>query len=119
MREITETLDLLQRADVVLHGIGRADDMEALQLPATTQSDVHQRGGVAEAYGCYFDREGKLVYSASTVAQDLGALKPRCALLAVAAGKRKAEAIIAVTRNRPHALLVTDEGAAREILELT
>ena len=118
LREITETLDLLERADVVLHGIGRADDMAALRLPPAVQGDMIRRGGVAEAYGCYFDREGKPVYSASTVAQGLGALKPRCALLAVAAGKRKAEAIIAVLRNRPHALLVTDEGAAREILGL-
>ncbi len=119
LREIRETLDLLQRADVVLHAIGRADDMaEKRQLPPSVQNEVLQKGGVAEAYGCYFDGEGRLVYSASTVAHDLGALKPNCALIAVAAGKRKAEAIIAVMRNRPHAMLVTDEGAAREILQI-
>ena len=119
LREIAETLDLLERADVVLHGIGRADDMaEKRQLPPAVQAAVAQKGGVAEAYGCYFDREGNMVYSASTVSQDLGALKSQCALLAVAAGKRKAEAIVAVLRNRPHAMLVTDEGAAREIMEM-
>lgn len=120
LREVTETLDLLQRADVVLHGIGRADDMaEKRQLPASVQGDVLQKGAVAEAYGCYFDRNGQMIYSASTVAHDLGALKPNCALLAVAAGKRKAEAIQAVMRNRQHAMLVTDEGAARALLELS
>ena len=119
LREIAETLDLLERADVVLHGIGRADDMAAKrQLPPAVQNTVAQKGGVAEAYGCYFDREGNMVYSASTVSHDLGALKPQCALLAVAAGKRKAEAIVAVLRSRPHAMLVTDEGAAREMMEI-
>ena len=117
LREIAETLDLLERADVVLHGVGRADDMaEKRQLPPAIQSDVMSKGGVAEAYGCYFDRNGELLYSASTVSYALGALKPKCDLLAVAAGKRKAEAIIAVMRSRPHAMLATDEGAAREIL---
>ena len=118
LREIDETLDLLERADVVLHGIGRADDMaQKRQLPAALFSEVMRKGAVAEAYGCYFDRRGRLVYAASTVAHDLGALKPECALIAVAAGARKAEAIRAVMENRPHVLLVTDEGAARAILD--
>ncbi len=119
LREVTETLDLLQRADVVLHGIGRADDMaQKRMLPAAVQMEVQQKGAVAEAYGCYFDLEGRMVYSASSLAHDLGVLKPRCALLAVAAGACKAQAIVAVMRNRPHAMLVTDEGAARAILQL-
>ncbi len=117
--EVTETLDLLQRADVVLHGVGRADDMvKYRRLPADAQNYVLEHGAVAEAYGCYFNETGELVYSASAVSHDLGALKPGCQLLAVAAGRRKAEAIIAVMRSRPHAMLVTDEGAARRMLEL-
>ncbi len=118
LQEVTETLELLQRADVVLHGIGRADDMaQKRQLPMAIQNEVLQKAAVAEAYGCYFDLQGRMVYTASTVALDLGSLKPECALLAVAAGSHKADAIIAVMRNRPHAMLVTDEGAARAILD--
>ncbi len=117
LAEITETLELLQRADVVLYGIGRADDMgRKRQLPQDVLADVLRRGAVAEAYGCYFDREGGVVFSASTVAHDLGKLKPSCAMLAVAAGARKAEAIRAVMKSRPQAMLVTDEGAARAML---
>lgn len=117
LREIDETLALLERADVVLHGIGRADEMaRKRQLPAEEQAEVLRRGAVAEAYGGYFDRMGRLVYSASTVAHDLGKLKARCALIAVAAGAGKAQAISAVMKNRAHVLLVTDEGAAKAIL---
>lgn len=118
IKEIDETLTLLERADVVLHAVGRADEMaRQRQLPAVVQQEVLRRGAVAEAYGCYFDLSGKLVYSASTVAHNLGALKPKCALIAVAAGAKKADAIIAVMRNRRHAMLVTDEGAAKAILQ--
>lgn len=119
LTEIDETLTLLERADVVLHGIGRADEMAVKrQLPAAIAGEVLRKGAVAEAYGCYFNREGRLVYSASTVAHDLGMLKPRCARIAVAAGARKAEAILSVMCNRQHAMLVTDEGAAKAILGL-
>lgn len=119
MREIDETLSLLERADVVLHGIGRADDMaHKRQLPADVEAEVLRKGAVAEAYGCYFDRSGKMVYSASTVSHNLGILKPNCALIAVAAGARKAEAIDAAMRSRRHAMLVTDEGAANAILSV-
>lgn len=117
LSEIDETLALLERADVVLHGIGRADKMaQERQLPAAVETEILRKGAVAEAYGCYFDRKGRLVYAASTVAHDLGALKPQCALIAVAAGACKADAISAVMRNRHHAMLVTDEGAAKAIL---
>ena len=119
IQEIAEMLDMLERADVVLHGIGRADDMaEKRQLSAALHREVLENGGVGEAYGCYFSVDGQLVHAASAVSQRLGVLKPNCALLAVATGKRKAEAIIAVMRSRAHALLVTDEGAARAILDM-
>ena len=117
LTEIDETLALLERADVVLHGVGRADDMtQRRQLPGPVSAEVLRKGAVAEAYGCYFDRRGRLVYSASTVAHNLGALKPDCAMIAVAAGAKKAEAIAAVMKSRRHAMLVTDEGAAKAIL---
>lgn len=60
-----------------------------------------------------------MVCSASTVAHDLGKLKPGCAWIAVAAGSGKAEAIDAAMRAKPHGLLVTDEGAAKKILTLS
>jgi central glycolytic genes regulator len=117
LSEVTETLELLQRADVVLYGIGRADDMgRKRQLPAELLNSVLHKGAQAEAYGCYFNSEGDVVYSASSVSRDLGKLKPDCAMIAVAAGTRKADAIRAVMNSRPHAMLVTDEGAARAIL---
>ena len=119
MSEVTETLELLQRADVVLYGIGRADDMgQKRQLPADLLNGVIRRGAKAEAYGCYFSADGDVVYSASSVSRDLGRLKPDCAMVAVAAGGRKAEAIRAVMNSRPQAMLVTDEGAARAMLNM-
>ena len=119
LREVAEALELLQRADVVMHGIGRADEMvQRRRLPVAIKEEVLQKGAVAEAYGCYFDLEGRVVFAASSVAHDIGILKPSCSWVAVAAGSGKAQAITGVMKSRPHAVLVTDEGAAREVLKL-
>lgn len=117
--EIRETMELLQRADIVLHGIGRADVMAAHRhlKPALLKKLVEQ-GVVAEAFGCFFDRNGNSLYNASSVGMDLSTVRHDCQMIAVAAGRRKAEAMIAVLRHYRHAMIVTDEGAAEEMLKL-
>ncbi len=117
--EVRETIELLQRADVILHGIGRADEMaKHRHLSVSLTRKLLTDGAVAEAFGYYFDQEGKCLYTASSVGVDLGRLKPNCLMIAVAAGEKKAEAMIAVLRHYRHEMLVTDEGAARKIIEM-
>ena len=117
--EVKEALERLQRADVVLHGIGRADDMarnRQMSMPQLRQ--LMEQGAVAEAFGYYFDAEGNCLYSASSVGVDLTRLPPSCQMVAVAAGRRKGQAMLAVLKRYRHAMLVTDEGAAQEMLRL-
>ena len=119
MPEVRETLELLHRTDVLLHGIGRADVMmrnRGLSTDATAH--IVESGAVAEAFGCYFDAQGAPVYAVSSVGLDLQALSRVRTVMAVAAGGSKAEAILAVMRRRGHTLLVTDEGAATRMLAL-
>lgn len=117
--EVREAVELLQRADVILHGIGRADDMaRSRQLPPSVIRSLSAQGAVAEAFGYYFDAEGRCLYAASSLGVDLARLRPACQMIAVAAGAGKAQAILAVLRHYRHAMLVTDEGAARAMLRL-
>ncbi len=117
--EVRETIELCQRADIVIHGIGRADDMAQQHgLSGAFVSDLSKKGAVAEAFGSYYDRDGNVVCVASSVGIDPTRLKSGAKMAAVAAGKRKAEAMTAILRRFPHAILVTDEGAAEGILEI-
>jgi len=117
--EVKEVIDLLQRADVILHGIGRADETaRERRMPSAISRRLQEQGAVAEAFGSYFDREGRLLLAASSVGVDLARLKPNCRMIAVAAGRKKAEAIIAVARHQRHESLVTDQGAAEAMLML-
>jgi central glycolytic genes regulator len=73
---------------------------------------------VGEAFGDFFDFQGKTVLQASTVSLGVGRLHQDSLMVAVAAGEMKAEAIIAATRHERHNSLITDEAAARRILTL-
>ena len=117
--DVREVMELIQRADVILHGVGRADEMLRDSKVAPPQARrLLAEGAVGESFGAYYDRDGQCLLESSSVGVDLARLSPGCRMIAVAAGKRKAEAIIAVLRHDRHTLLVTDEGAAKEMLRL-
>lgn len=117
--EVRETLDLLRRTDLVVHGIGRADVMaQRRRLSVDDMEKLRSHRAVGEAFGDFFDFDGKTVLQASTVSLSLGKAYKESKMVAVAAGERKAEAIIAATRHEKHDSLITDEAAAQAIVSL-
>lgn len=117
--EVSEAMELLERADVILHGIGTASEMmKQRRLPHEVQSRLTQEGAKGESFGAYFDLEGRCLLESSGVGVDLARLKPTCRMIAAAAGASKAEAIIAILRHTRHSLLVTDQGAAERMLRI-
>ena len=115
--EIREVMEMLSRTDVLMYGIGRADDMARnRRMQPEEFAALRSRGAVAEAFGYYFDSEGRPVMAATSVGLDIEHVEHVPQVIAVAGGARKADAILAVTRHHRHDLLVTDEGAARQIL---
>lgn len=117
--DISEAMELLQRADVILHGIGIArETMKAGKLSRALQTKLTQAEARGESIGAYYSLTGECLLEASGVGVDLGKLKPTCRMIAVAAGASKAEAIISVLRHTPHHLLVTDQGAADRMIRL-
>ena len=87
-------------------------------LSRVEQETLREEGAVAEALGFYLSADGRVVGGGSSLAfkpEDIGR-KNRAA--AVAAGRAKAEAILAVCAHHSHKLLVVDEGAALRMIEL-
>lgn len=117
--EIREPLGAMHRTDLLLYGIGRAEIMARNRaLPEEEVRGILRMGAAAEAVGCYFDEEGRMVFQASGVSLNEEQLRSIPRVAAVAAGPGKARAILAVLRHHPHSLLVVDEGAAREMERL-
>ena len=119
MPEVHATMELLERADVILHGIGiAAETMRERNMSRAGQADLLRKGAEGESFGAYYDMNGKCLLESSSVGVDLARLKRTCRMVAAAAGASKAGAIISVLRHTPHALLVTDQGAAERMLQM-
>lgn len=118
-KDIKETLDIIDDSDILIYGIGRADEMARRRgLSSEEIEELVHRGAVGEAFGYYFNRQGEVIYSTPTMGirnEQIGKIEH---LIAVAGGTCKAEAIISTEINNTNSILVTDEGAAREILKL-
>lgn len=114
---IQEMLRLMTQAQLVIHGIGDAVEMaKRRHMPQVEISWLMRHGAVGEALGSYVDKDGKVVLSARNIGLNLQELPP-ASTLAVAGGKHKAQAILAVAATGVLKYLVTDEGAAQAMLE--
>ena len=118
-RDIKDTICYIKNTNVLIYGIGRADEMARRR--GVPQEKIHgliKMGTVGEAFGCYFNKSGKVVYSTPTVGINSSDIKKIDHPIAVAGGESKAEAILATEINNKKGVLITDEGAAREIIRL-
>lgn len=119
MPEVQEAMELLERADVILHGIGIASEtMRNRNVDRAVQAELLQKGAEGESFGAYYDRDGKCLMESSSVGVDLARLKRTCRMVAAAAGSSKAGAILSVLRHTHHSLLVTDQGAAEKMMRM-
>lgn len=116
---IHEVLTLIKSANIVLHGIGNAITMA--ERRNTTLEDVEKLKSlhaVSEAFGYYFNEDGEIVHKVSTIGLQLDDLANVDHVIAVAGGASKAKAILSYMKQaRPNTILITDEGAAKELLQ--
>lgn len=115
---VRETVELYDAVSVVIHGIGTAEEMgKRRRMKGKDYEKLLKSGAVGEAFGYYFNAEGEVVQRMQTVGIQLEQVKKSELILAVAGGKSKAKAIEAYFKiAAPHTILITDEGAADEIL---
>ena len=116
---VAETLRMMRSADMIIFGVGRADETaEKRGLDADQKRKIVQSHAVGEVLGDFINTEGQVVYRSATLSADLLADKPDATRVVAASGSRKALAILAAVRSHPPHALVLDEGAARGILKL-
>lgn len=113
---ISAVIDMIRHADILCHGIGTARDMALRRnLGADVIEDIVGRGAVGEALGFYYSLAGECVYVTSSVGLSLDEIAGIKTVIAVAGGRAKAEAIVAVAKAGGPNVLVIDEAAARAI----
>jgi central glycolytic genes regulator len=115
---IREIVDVIRKARIVVHGIGDAMTMaRRRKADEATIGALTQDGALAEAFGYYFDRDGKVVHRMPTVGMRLEDIQRTDVVIAVAGGGSKGEAIASVMKFGHEDVLVTDEAAALEIIK--
>lgn len=116
---VKSILELIQSSNIVIHGIGDALTMaRRRKTPETDWNKIVEGHAVGEAFGYYFNETGEVVHKVLTVGMQLEDLQHVRHVVAVAGGSSKAKAIQAVVRQGHTSLLVTDEGAAKELLRV-
>jgi central glycolytic genes regulator len=116
---IAEVLELIRKANVLIHGIGDAFEMAARRGSDSSQfRELKEKGAVAEAFGYYFNRQGEIVWQVESIGLRLTDLVQIKTIIAVAGGSEKAQAIAAVAAHHSQQVLITDQGAAEAILQL-
>lgn len=117
--EIKESIDMINNMDTLIFGIGRADTMaQRRNLPKDKIEILLNEGAVAEAFGHYFDIKGKEIWEYKTIGLSLNKYKKLNNVIGVAGGEEKAQAIIAISTLNNNMTLITDEAAAKKMLEI-
>lgn len=117
-KNIKNIIDKIQSAQILIYGIGIAKDMAIKRgLPEKEIKVLEELGAVGEAFGQYYNELGKVIYYTPTVVVKNDD-KNNKILIAVAAGKNKARAIIATEINRASSVLIIDQSAAEEIINI-
>lgn len=116
---VAQRLPMIRASSVVVHGIGDAFAM-ARRRQATEEelNQIKAGNAKAEAFGYYFDGQGKVAYSMKTIGLRLQDMDHVRVVMAIAGGADKAEAIAAAAKAYRIDILVTDEGAARHLIQL-
>ncbi len=118
-KNISEVVDCIRKADILLYGIGNAEHMA--QKRGAEDSEIMKLidlGAIGEAFGCYFNKKGEVVFRTAIVGLDINEARKIKTHIAVAGGKNKVSSIISTQLNNSNSILVTDEAAGKEIVHV-
>jgi central glycolytic genes regulator len=114
---VKEVLRLIKEPSIIVHGIGDALTMAKRRKTSEENVEKIREGhALGEAFGYYFNAEGKIVFTVNTVGLQLDDVKRSPCVIAVAGGESKAQAIAAYMKHMKNMVLITDEGAAKALL---
>lgn len=115
---VIEFINSIKSCNILIHGIGSAIEMANRRGLSLEEIDLLKtNGAVGETLRYYFDIKGNIVYEVPGIGLDLEDLQNVELVIAVAGGSEKGLAIESVLSNKYQNILITDEGAARQILK--
>lgn len=115
---VDKTLQLIKNAEIVLHGIGNAMSMaKRRHTNKEMMALLSKKNALSEAFGYYFNEAGDIVHKVRTVGLQLEDLTSEKHVISVAGGESKAQVIASYIRKKKTDILITDEAAARKMIQ--
>ena len=116
---VKSVVEIIRNADILVHGMGRADSMARRRgLAPDILQKLEKEGAVGEAIGQYCSLDGKVVYVTNNAGLMVNDLMHIRKVIGIGGGKSKAAAILAVIRASRQDILITDEAAAKDITNI-
>jgi central glycolytic genes regulator len=116
--QISEIVSLIRSSRMIIHGIGEANTMaKRRKSSAEILYKLKENQAIAEAFGYYFNQHGEIIHNIQTIGLRLEDVQKADHIIGVAGGKDKAMAILSFLKHGLHDVLITDEGAAREMIQ--
>lgn len=116
---IKKTIQEIKKANIIVFGVGNAQKMAYRRDLHTKVIDIlNEKNAVAEALGYYFNESGEMVYDSKTIGFHLEEFEKSIYPIAVAGGRSKARAILAVRKFVQNGCLIIDEACATHVMEL-
>ena len=113
--EITKTI---KSSNILIHGIGNVEELSVSRGDTREETRrLIKSGAVGEALGHYFAKDGTIVRTIHSLGIRLNDLKNIDHVIGVGGGRKKAGAILAVVSSGRENVLVTDEAAAKAIID--
>ena len=117
--QVQKTLQKVEETDIIIFGIGNALKMaERREVSPDIFNMLRKKEAISEVLGYYFDAQGNTVYSPATIGIDIQNARQIKYRIAIAGGESKASAIFSANKIIKGSYLITDEAAARAILEI-
>ncbi len=117
--DIKTVIDYIKNADIFIFG---TSSLEAIAQKRNMNRDeldfLKSVNARAEAFGYYFDKDGKVVHRNGTVGIKESDLKNIGTVMSIGGGATRAEALMLVNRDRKNHVMVIDEAAAKEMQKL-
>ena len=115
---VKAVIDTIHKADILMYGVGNAVQMARKRgVPEDEINNLIDNGAVGEAFGCYFSEDSKIISETTAIGIKINNARKIKTHIAVAGGNNKVESIIATEYNDYTGVLVTDEAAAKGILD--
>lgn len=116
---ISKVVELIGRTDVFIFGLSTFEQIaKKRKLDEETKKYLQRKGAFAEAFGYYFDNEGKVIHKSGSIGIKIEGYDNITTAVCIAGGLSKAEAIIAINKGKKKNILVIDEKAGEQMYNI-